>query len=184
MEKFELFFFPLLLLVISAMGEGEVVRSSLERLQIGEIGEEGKWWETTTVYQIYPRSFQVFRLQNFNGNSTLYPCSTKTREVLYLPSFGGVRTFSSSSIHLQGWIRKSIPVVVDWEGLTVLKSILPYRGSELIFGATAATDGRVKFLKNCVNLSEKMPIALLFPLQKCNSSCSKHNNKNKCLISV
>ena len=28
----------------------------------------------------------------------------------YLPSFGGVRTFSSSSIHLQGWIRKSIPV--------------------------------------------------------------------------
>ena len=41
----------------------------------------------------------------------------------YLPSFGGVRTFSSSSIHLQGWIRKSIPV--GREGLTVLKSILP-----------------------------------------------------------
>ena len=72
MEKFELFFFPLLLLVISALGEGEEVRSRLERLQIGEIGEEGKWWETTTVYQIYPRSFQVFRLQNFNGNSTLF----------------------------------------------------------------------------------------------------------------
>ena len=41
----------------------------------------------------------------------------------YLASFGGVQTFSSSSIHLQGWIRKSIPV--GREGLTVLKSILP-----------------------------------------------------------
>ena len=28
----------------------------------------------------------------------------------YLPSFGGVLTFSSSAIRLQGWIRKSIPV--------------------------------------------------------------------------
>ena len=46
----------------------------------------------------------------------------------YLPSFGGVRTFSSSSIHLQGWIRKSIPV--SREGLTVLKSILPCWGWE------------------------------------------------------
>ena len=44
----------------------------------------------------------------------------------YLPSFGGVRIFSSSSIHLQGWIRKSIPV--GGEGLTVLKSILPCWG--------------------------------------------------------
>ena len=43
----------------------------------------------------------------------------------YLPSFGGVRTFSSSSIHLQGWIRKSI--LVGREGLTVLKPILPCR---------------------------------------------------------
>ena len=42
--------------------------------------------------------------------------------------FGGVRTFSSSSIHLQGWIRKSIPV--DREGLTVLKSTLPCWGWE------------------------------------------------------
>ena len=41
----------------------------------------------------------------------------------YRPSFGGIRTFSSSSIHLQGWIRKSVPV--GREGLTVLKSILP-----------------------------------------------------------
>ena len=42
--------------------------------------------------------------------------------IKYLLSFGGVRTFSSSLIHLQGWIRKSIPV--SREGLTVLKSIL------------------------------------------------------------
>ena len=41
----------------------------------------------------------------------------------YLPCFGGVQIFSSSSIHLQGWIRKSIPV--HRVGLTVLKSILP-----------------------------------------------------------
>ena len=69
----------------------------------------------------------------------LYLSSTKTREVMgnpfqeifgdprdldgrgksqgregyifkYLPSFGGVQTFSSSLIHLQGWIRKSTPV--------------------------------------------------------------------------
>ena len=61
MKKIELFFSPLLLLlVISAMGKVE--GSSLKRL--GEIGEEqeGRWWETTTVYQIYPRSFQVLRL--------------------------------------------------------------------------------------------------------------------------
>lgn len=67
MKKIELFFSPLLLLlVISAMGKVE--GSSLKRLPIGEIGEEekgeqeGRWWETTTVYQIYPRSFQVLRL--------------------------------------------------------------------------------------------------------------------------
>ena len=41
----------------------------------------------------------------------------------YLPSFGGIRTFSSSSIDLQGWIRKSIPLIR--KGLTMLKSILP-----------------------------------------------------------
>ena len=34
-----------------------------------------------------------------------------------------VQTFSSSSVHLQIWVRKSIPM--DREGLTVLKSILP-----------------------------------------------------------
>ena len=64
------------------------------------------------------------------------PCSTKTREVLGNPSpapkrfpeFWWSRTFSSSSIHLQGWIRKSIPL--DREGLTVLKSILPCWGWE------------------------------------------------------
>ena len=46
----------------------------------------------------------------------------------YIPSFGGVRIFSSSSIHLQGWIRKSTPM--GREGLTVLKSILPCWGWE------------------------------------------------------
>ena len=46
----------------------------------------------------------------------------------YLRSFGGVRTFSSSSIHLQGWIKKSI--TLDREGSTVLKSILPCSGWE------------------------------------------------------
>ena len=41
----------------------------------------------------------------------------------HLPSFGGVWKFSSSSSHLQGWIRKSIPLGREW--LTVFKSILP-----------------------------------------------------------
>ena len=41
----------------------------------------------------------------------------------YLPSFGGVRTFSHHQSFYREWIRKSFPV--DTEGLTVLKSILP-----------------------------------------------------------
>ena len=79
------------------------------------------------------------------------PYSTKTREVLgnpsptperfpkgeargksggrrgwifqYLPSFGGVRTFSRHHFFYKEWIRKSFPV--GREGLTVLKSTLP-----------------------------------------------------------
>ena len=42
----------------------------------------------------------------------------------YLPSFGGVRTFSSSSIRLQGWIRKSIPL--DREGLENFGQFWPF----------------------------------------------------------
>ena len=107
------------------------------------------------------------------GNQILpmYPCSTKTREVLgnpsptpkrfpetpeisrgqspreiprvegckthgrgksrgrrgwisqYLPSLGGVRTFSHHQTFYREWISKSFPA--DREGLTVLKSILP-----------------------------------------------------------
>ena len=71
----------------------------------------------------------------------LYPWSTKTRELLgnlevrgkswgwrgwisqFLPSFGGVRTFSHHQSFYREWIRKSFPV--NREGLTVLKSILP-----------------------------------------------------------
>ena len=45
--------------------------------------------------------------------------------------------------------------------------------AELIFGATAATGGRVKFLNNCVICQKTTRIALLFPLQKVNSSFSK-----------
>ena len=41
----------------------------------------------------------------------------------YLPSFGGVRTFSQHQFFYREWIRKSFPVVR--EGLTVLKSLLP-----------------------------------------------------------
>ena len=41
----------------------------------------------------------------------------------YLPSFGGVRTFSQHQFFYREWIRKSFPV--GREGLTVLKSILP-----------------------------------------------------------
>ena len=81
----------------------------------------------------------------------MYPCSTKTREVLgnpsptperfpegnlkgrgksrgrrgwifqYLPSFGRVRTISHNQFFYREWIRKSFPV--GSEGLTVLKSI-------------------------------------------------------------
>ena len=47
-----------------------------------------------------------------------------TSHYYYLPSFGGVRTFSSSTTRLQGWKRKSIPL--DRESVTVLKSNLPY----------------------------------------------------------
>ena len=43
----------------------------------------------------------------------------------YLPSFGGVRTFSQHLFFYREWIRKSFPV--GREGLTVLKSILPCR---------------------------------------------------------
>ena len=83
----------------------------------------------------------------------MYPCSTKTREVLgnpsptperfpegnlegrgksrgrrgwisqYLPSFGGVRTISHHQFFYREWIRKSFPV--GREGLTLLTSILP-----------------------------------------------------------
>ena len=45
--------------------------------------------------------------------------------------------------------------------------------SELIFGATAATGGRVKFLDGYVIFSENN--ALLFSPKKGKSSCSKHN---------
>ena len=43
--------------------------------------------------------------------------------IQYLPSFGGVRTFSQQQFFYREWIRKSFPV--DREGLTVLKSVLP-----------------------------------------------------------
>ena len=76
--------------------------------------------------------------------TAMYPCSTKTAERFpetrnlkglgksggrrgwifqYLPSFGGVRTFSHHQFFCREWIRKSFPV--DREGLIVLKSILP-----------------------------------------------------------
>ena len=51
--------FPLSLLLAASSAMGEV---ELGRLSTGERGEEGRWWETTTVYQIYPRSFQVLTL--------------------------------------------------------------------------------------------------------------------------
>jgi len=43
----------------------------------------------------------------------------------YLPSLGGVRTFSYHQTFYREWISKSFPA--DREGLTVLKSILPCR---------------------------------------------------------
>ena len=46
-----------------------------------------------------------------------------TEKLSYLPSFGGVRTFSHHQSFYREWIRKSFPV--NREGLTVLKSILP-----------------------------------------------------------
>ena len=89
--------------------------------------KRGRYWE------IHPRSPRDFpRPERFpkgearpEGNFEGRGKSRGRRGWIsqYLPSFVGVRTFSSLSIHLQGWIRKSIPV--GREGLTVLKSILP-----------------------------------------------------------
>ena len=61
MEKLHLLLFPILYLTKPATVEGNMGRSGLESFQNDEKGEEGRWWETTTVYQIYPRSFQVVR---------------------------------------------------------------------------------------------------------------------------
>ena len=61
MEKLHLLLFSILYLAEPATVEGTMGRSGLESFQNNEKGEEGRWWETTTVYQIYPRSFQVVR---------------------------------------------------------------------------------------------------------------------------
>ena len=77
----------------------------------------GRYWE---IHPRRPRDFP--RPERFPEDEARGK-SRGSRISQYLPSFGGVRTFSSSSIHLQRWIRKSIPV--GREGLTVLKSMLP-----------------------------------------------------------
>ena len=90
--------------------------------------KQGRYWE---IHPQRPRD--ILRPKRFSQGEA-WGKSWGSRErwrgciSQYLHHFGGLRTFSSSLIHLQRWIRKSIPV--GRKGLTVLKSILPRRGWE------------------------------------------------------
>ena len=61
----------------------------------------------------------------------------------YLPSFGGVQTFSSSLTHPREWIRKSIPLGMD--GLTNVKMnpSLPMRECRKLFAVRQVWQNRI-----------------------------------------
>ena len=67
--------------------------------------------------EIHPRHPRDFQRQE------RFPESVGVWISQFLQSFGWITDILSSSIHLEGWIRKAIPL--GQLGLTVLKSILP-----------------------------------------------------------
>ena len=84
--------------------------------------KRGRYWE---IHPRRPRDF--LRPERFpEGNLEGRGKSLGRRGWIsqYLRSFGGAQTFSDHQFFYREWIRKSFPV--DREGLTVLKSILPW----------------------------------------------------------